>query len=547
MRLGDNPDPLAGYPVRKLLDQCAELGIKVDLGLGVNPPDWFFVRYPEARLKGASVAGMINYDIENPDALKWIESYLDAAMAQIAGHPALNCVWLANEPSYLNLGPHSQELFRYHVMGKYQTVEKLNEAWGTKHASFNDVKITWGGSSPAQIDFWWFNLGRLTKHFEWLAQLVRKHDPELPTAYKLNNLQMGWFCPSPNVDQEGVSDLTELIGMDSGALAFAKPYYDWLRSLSPEKPVVNLEFKAGGGTSSWSFWKGVLSLGLAGIDWWCWHPKATFSSAISYTAALHGGALATYHIQRLFPQVMAFHKFPRSPFVVLYPDPVLPRSRSYMAVEAPTAEALWWMGYAVDYATEKRVAAGRLGQYLYKIIVLPAADFIKDETFKRVEDFVRKGGVAVAIGDLPAHDPMGRPRELGWLKAPAEAKPAFADLPNSVVYDCGKGKIWMIPAGDPKTLMPRLDEIARQELPPQPVVIRNAENRTIPWKNAQGKDVFLTYLINEWHGGGYAVEPRFNVPMKSGVDLITGEAVTPEKIMLKPSDVRLIEWTPDAK
>jgi HAE1 family hydrophobic/amphiphilic exporter-1 len=38
--------------------------------------------------------------------------------------------------------------------------------------------------------------------------------------------------------------------------------------------------------------------------------------------------------------------------------------------------------------------------------------------------------------------------------------------------------------------------------------------------------------------------PLGNVPMKRGVDLITGEAITPGKITLSPAGVRLIEWIP---
>ncbi len=547
----------------EFLDACERLGMKVDFGLTTGGlPAWFWKKHPEAYLPhqhGASVAGMISYDIENPDALKLIERFYDAALTEIAGHPALNSFWLANEPSIINMSPYSAELFREYLEAKYLTVEKLNRAWGTSHASFADVKIRWGqkfgGDTPAAgIDFWWFNLGRLTHHFEWLQQLVRKHDPEVPCEYKLNNLQMGWFCPSPNVDQEGVTDISQIAGMDSGHLPFAKPYYDWLRSLSPEKPVVNLEAKIGGARTKLDFWKGVLSLGLAGIDWWCWHPKDLFSEGMCKTVSLHEGALAIYNIQRLFPQVMAFHQFPRSPFAVLYPDPVLPRAGQYFQVHTPVVNALTAMGYALDYVTEKRVEAGRLDAY--RIVVLPAADWIKNGTFRRVEAFVRNGGTAVAIGTLPAHDEMGLPRDLGWLKTPASAKPYFGDPTNGVVYACGKGKVFVIPAAardlDTKALLSQLIEIARQELPPQPVMISptsGSESRTIPWKNAQGKDVFLTYVLNDWpcEGGERALEPRYNVTMKEGVDLITGEKIDPARFATPAPGVRLIEWTPASK
>jgi hypothetical protein len=70
------------------------------------------------------------------------------------------------------------------------------------------------------------------------------------------------------------------------------------------------------------------------------------------------------------------------------------------------------------------------------------------------------------------------------------------------------------------------------------------ENRTIPWKNAKGDSVLLTYVFNEDQSYEYMLEARFRVPVKGGVDLITGEAIDPGKIVMPPWGARLIEWTP---
>ena len=57
-------------------------------------------------------------------------------MKEVAGHPALNSIWLANEPCMLNIGPRSGALFREEMRKKYATLETLNAAWGTTFADF---------------------------------------------------------------------------------------------------------------------------------------------------------------------------------------------------------------------------------------------------------------------------------------------------------------------------------------------------------------------------------------------------------------------------
>ena len=207
-----------------MLDTCERLGIKVDVGVCMNPlPEWFYEKYPAARLNGFTVAGMVPYDIENPDVQRFLSDYYKEVMKAIGGHPAINSIWLANEPTYYNLGEPSTALFQEEMSVKYGGLEGINKAWGMSLTNMVEVR-PWGSlNEKGNTDFWWFNLGRLTKHFQWMSDEINKHDPEVPTCFKLNNLIMGWYSPIQNVDQEAVSDIGKIIGCDSGAYPFAIP------------------------------------------------------------------------------------------------------------------------------------------------------------------------------------------------------------------------------------------------------------------------------------------------------------------------------------
>ena len=539
----------------KVLARCQELGLKVDLGLTSHfMPGWLYEKHPDAKNRFANF--MMPYDIEHPAALKLIERFYGIVMPQIANHPAINSIWVANEPGYSNFGERNLALFRTWLHGKYQNIEALNTAWGTTWKSFDEVRNAPKFQTEQQVpgvDWWNYSQARVTRHFSWMKSMVREHDPGVPVCVKtMHDMLNPYFRISARINQEEVSDISEVLGFDCGTYPFAMCYYDWLRSLSPEKPLMNLEFYAFGPAerTKLAMWKAVMH-GVAAADWWCWHPKDSFSSALSKAASMYHCARETFNIQRLFREVLAFNRFPRSPFVFLYPDPVLPRSNPYFKPHDAVSYAIRDLGYTIDYVTEKRVAAGRLEDY--RILVLPSADYLREETYARVTQFVKDGGVMLLIGTLPSHDPAGRERDLSFLEE--SDKCAVLDLGGSEarVRPAGQGEIYRIeklPESKGKTASKEaiemaaalLERVMDRELPPLPVKIRGCASRTVRWKDGPDGQTWLTFVPNESRSNNLVVRPDYRAAPQTCVDLITGEELDPHHIIVPPWSCRLLSW-----
>ncbi len=250
---------------------------------------------------------------------------------------------------------------------------------------------------------------------------------------------------------------------------------------------------------------------------------------------------------------MAFNKFPRSPLVILYPDPVQPRVGAYFRVHDLVNNALTQMGYACDYATEKRVAEGRLKDY--RIVVMPQADYIRDETYAAVRKFVSDGGTAVVIGDPPAHDEMDHLRDATFFGV-AGGDARLQRVNGTAARDCsrGKGRIYLLPnlpmdaarrnmAPEAAQLVEAfLERVTKAELPPQPVVIRKYENRTIARdQGAEGGRAYLTWICNESLDKEAILTPTYNFKVNGCKDLINCETVDPHRIVIGPVDCRLLQ------
>lgn len=530
--------------VSDALDRCLKYGMKVDLGLTSTPPKWMFKKYPDANEGAHSIAWMLPWDVEHPKFREHYAKIVKAVMSRVANHPAINTLWLANEPGYANYGPRMVAVFRKTMQRKYGTIAALNAKWGTDYAAFDDIELPLAGNGAGGREYWFFLNERLTKWFAWMKAEVRKYDKTVPIGFKLNNLQMGWYKPDTNADQEGITDVGDYVGMDSGTYPFARPYYDWLQCLTPGKPVVNLEFKGGGRRAKLDAWKSAY-YGLAGVDWWGWHGNPWFATSMSSLASLYETTYAASEIQRNYEAIRAFHKLPRSPFCIVYPDPQYPKEKmnaDYFTALKTVAGGIKYLGYIPDYATEKRIAEGRLDQFAYDFLVMPSVDGISDETEARLRDWVAKGRKVLVFGNLPTHDRLGGERDASWLK----------EIP---------GQVWILPVPkDEIAAVATLEEIAIPRLPRRPFVVKNAvkdsiEFSSVPWKDANGRPAILTWICSEraprgpglLKGEAWPVHPVLSAPAKEAVDLVTGEKVDLDNLELNPWDVKLILWTPAKK
>ncbi len=530
--------------VSDALDRCLEHGMKVDLGLTCSPPAWMFKKHPDAKDGAHSVAWMLPWDIEHPKLREHYGKLVKAVMSRVANHPAINTIWLANEPGYANYGDRFQSLFREEMKKKYGTIAALNGKWATDYGSFDDISLPLKGNGAGGREYYFFVNERLVKIFAYMKAEVKKYDPTVRVCYKLNNLQMGWYRPFTNADQEGITDLGDVVGMDSGTYPFAKNYYDWLQCLTPGKPVVNLEFKGGGRRAKLDAWKSAY-YGLAAVDWWGWHGNPWFAQSMSSLASLYETTYAASEIQRNYAAVRAFHKLPRSPFCIVYPDPQFPNdpmNQAYFAALKPVAEALKFLGYISDYATEKRIAEGRLDACTYDFLVMPSVDGISDETEARLKDWIAKGRKVLVFGNKPTHDRLGAARDATWLH----------EIP---------GQVWVLPVPESTVAACKtIGEIVLPQLPPRPFAVENAakdaiEFSSVPWKDAKGRDAVLTWICSERgpRGAGllksesWPIKPVLAAPAEEAVDLVTGEKVDLDGFDLAPWDVKLILWTPKTK
>lgn len=547
--------------IKKVLDQCQELGIKVDLGLTAHfMPDWVYKKWPDSKNNNPNF--MFPYDMDEPHVLEVIQKFYDVVMPEIAHHPALNSIWVTNEPGYMNPSALNLAKFRPWLQKKYATVDALNKAWGAQLKGLDDIQPPTGRAyipagvttSAATGDWWRYTSERVTDHFNWMRDMVHKYDPELAVSVKLFNATFNpQFKPPMRVNEEPVFDSMAYYGYDGGSYPFSKPYKDFIRSLGGSKPMANLEYKFGGQRTKMDFWQEAMQ-GASQINFWAWHPKRAFSPTPADSRSLHWAALDTLDIQRLFPQVQAFNKLPRAPMVLLYPDPVFTRYWEFFTYNDVVNRQLSMMGYNVDYASEKRVAEGRLDDY--RVLIMPSADFISDQTYAKVKAFVEKGGTAIALGSLPVHDEMEHDRDASFFTKPDKKEVLTVDGMTVEKYTAGKGVVYHladVPRSDDgkghfakeatQVIKDFLEQSLGEVLPVQPVVIRDIENRTIAYVNADGQPVYLTYVVNEWFDGAYTIKPKFNFKVGTARDLISGQGVDPNNIVIPPTDVMLLEFS----
>jgi beta-galactosidase len=244
----------------EILNLLAAAGIDVDLGTPTAaPPAWFWKKYPAARpvtregvALGSGSRGIVSPS--SPEYRRAATAIAEQLAMRYANHRAVVMWHVHNEygaPVGESYDNYSVAAFRLWLREKYETLEVLNDAWGTafwgqRYGEWEEIdapRLSATTSNPTQrLDFKRFTSHALLECYIAERDTIRRHCPDKPITTNF----MATNCLTPDYwrwaqeadivanDHYLVAERTDnhiLLAMDA----------DFTRSLARSRPWILME------------------------------------------------------------------------------------------------------------------------------------------------------------------------------------------------------------------------------------------------------------------------------------------------------------------
>ncbi|MBI3920320.1 MAG: beta-galactosidase, partial [Armatimonadetes bacterium] len=512
----------------------------------------FFEHHPNAKTTG-SWSGLSTFD---QDLRAFQEKYLTTVARVAKRHWATAAYVLWGESGHsLSADARDQQAFREFLKTKYQTIDRLNAAWGTNFASFDDPGVASKVDSPVA----WYDRGvcnqrLLTDWTAWLAALVRKEDPKaLVTAYPS---LLSWDDSSDfsnGVDMEALCQVLDINGCDTAALEYGGNRWamtsitgfamvqDMLKAFRPDHPNYDPELHLVNTQQQYppEYIRAALMQayfhGLSAGNVWVFERRDGIDSMLTFQPrVMEATARTALDLRRLAEPILAFQRAPAQ-VAILHSMTSVAYNPRHLEELRSAYEGLFFLDTKVGFVTERTVQ--REGLRGVKLLVLPQTSHVTERAAEAIVDWVKEGGTLLVVGDglqkndanqpLPVALPKGDPQTLGGMsvRVAAMGKGRFVFLPAG--QDLGVyhqlGEALLDRAGVSRSLRVKVNASGA----PHGVEMRSAET-------ASGTR--LIYVINM---NKVPVEVSFNQSVAGFRDLLTGKRVAePEK--LEPLQVLLL-------
>ncbi|MCX7597463.1 MAG: carbohydrate binding domain-containing protein, partial [Armatimonadetes bacterium] len=167
---------------RSLCQRAEKAGVAVNLLISPHYfPAWALERWPHLRGCGG---GFLQYCPHAPESRGILERFLRYTIPRIRDLRALHSICLSNEPILSNVQdcPIARANWHDWLKRRHGTLDKLNQAWGTQYASFDEIPVPPPVFVPAPIvyDFVRYNQEEHAAWHKFMADIIHELAPEVP-------------------------------------------------------------------------------------------------------------------------------------------------------------------------------------------------------------------------------------------------------------------------------------------------------------------------------------------------------------------------------
>ncbi len=332
---------------------------------------------------------------------------------------------------------HHKQMWTDYLASQYNTIDKLNSLYHTQYASFDAVPFPKSEpDNPAQR-YDWVRLRQMMigNELTRAANVIRSIDHDAV----IHGYPYVWTFREPAayygaaIDPELDTASYDMVGCDtSGAyhsdryalatIGWLAGYYDLMRSIAADRPLSDGEYHYVNRRKiypeNWSraiYFQSYMH-GLSHSSAWVWNRNGRVDCSLLLDAAvLLGSGQAALDLQRVAPQIAAFHNRPDD-VVILYSNASSPHSRrmddgtslSQTVQTDAVYEAMYFQGMQVGYVTETHVKQGKLAGK--KLLIVPNSSHVERATRDAIEAFARHGGRVILVGDSLKYTPQGEPQ-----------------------------------------------------------------------------------------------------------------------------------------
>lgn len=396
--------------------------------------------------------------LESPHIREAILEYIEKHYHEWEDNPNLLYNIMAYELQYICYCEESQQMFRDWLKSKHKNISVLNQIWGTQYQTFAQIKAPATHNArpiddvnrAAWYDWACFNNRRFTDYLSWIKSEMRKFSPNTPICAGGTSSMLGSSNSVTGIDEEMIiNEVDDVILNESGGSTI---FSDLLSSLS-EKKMVMVEPEMGGGSH------GILLQFLHGKSaiskwWWASAPSREYLQ-MNQSSLPHSKTISLSDIdevlrlgldvRRLGREIAAFFE-PEPEAAILYsktsilqvPPLLVQAGRTpYLDAVHSVWEGSRFLGCRIGFVSEKQILAGKLANF--KLLIIPAAKYIRPEVVTAIVDYTRKGGTAVIIPESFIFDQYARENnmlsELGFNITDVTLPPVLGEGEKVQNYD----------------------------------------------------------------------------------------------------------------